>query len=155
MKKNVFYLTTLLLALLFVIPSVSYSQDEDISEQVSVWNLTFVRTKANMDHDYLKNLKNTWGASMAAFEKEGLIESFMILDGNAFGDDDFDLILMVEFKNYATLDPNPEREAKFSQIQKQVAAAMGGEDKMDTVVQNYADMREILGTKTMSEIKFK
>jgi hypothetical protein len=144
-----------LLALLFVIPSISYSQDESVTEPVSVWNLTFVRTKANMGDDYLKNLKNTWGASMAAFEKEGLIESYMILDGNAFGDDDFDLILMVEFKNYATFDPNPERKAKFKQVQEQVAAAMGGEDKMESVVKNYPDMREILGTKTMSQIKFK
>jgi len=155
MKKSAFYFATLLMALLFVMPAVSYSQDDAVTEPVSVWNLTFVRTKANMGGDYLKNLKNTWGASMAAMEKEGLIESYMILDGNAFGDDDFDLILMIEFKNYATFDPNPERQAKMKQVQEQVAAAMGGEDKMDTVVQNYADMREILGSKTMSEIKFK
>lgn len=155
MKKNAFYFTTILLALLFVMPAVTFAQDDDVTEPVSVWNLTFVRTKANMGDDYLKNLKNTWGASMAAMEKEGLIESFMILDGQAFGDDDFDLILMVEFKNYATFDPNPEREAKIKQVQEQVAATMGGEDKMDAVVKNYPDMREILGSKTMTQIKFK
>ena len=55
MKKHAMYFATLLLALLFVLPAVSYSQDEDITEPVSVWNLTFVRTKANMGDDYLKN----------------------------------------------------------------------------------------------------
>ena len=155
MKKNAFSFATLMLALLFVLPSISFAQDDNVTEPVSVWNLTFVRTKANMGDDYLKNLKNTWGASMAAMEKEGLIESYMILDGNAFGDDDFDLILMIEFKNFATFDPNPEREAKMKQVQEQVAAAMGGDEKMDTVVKNYADMREILGSKTMTQIKFK
>lgn len=155
MKKNAMYFATLLLALLFVMPAVSYSQDEDITEPVSVWNLTFVRTKANMTDDYLKNLKNTWNASMSEMVKEGFIQSYMILDGNAFGEDDFDLILMVEFKNYATFDPDPVRKAKMKEVQDRVAASMGGEDKMEAVVKNYSDMRRIVGTKTMTQIKFK
>jgi hypothetical protein len=137
-------------------PAVSFTQNsDDITDQVSVWNLTFVRTKANMGDEYLKNLKNTWASSMAEMSKEGLIESYMILEGNAFGVGDFDIILMVEFKNYATFDPDPARQAKIKEVNDKVAAAMGGEDRMEAVVQNYGDMRTIVGRKTMSEIKFK
>ena len=92
---------------------------------------------------------------MSEMVKEGFIQSYMVLDGNAFGDDDFDLILMVEFKNYATFDPDPVRKAKMKEVQDRVAASMGGEDKMEAVVKNYSDMREIVGTKTMTQIKFK
>lgn len=153
MKKTVIYLSIFMLSLLFVMPSVSYAQDEKLYEPVSVWNLTFVRLKANMGDEYLKNLKNTWVASMDAFVKEGMIQSYMILEGDAFGTDDFDLILMTEFKNYATFDPNPEREAKMKQIEASLAASMGGEDKMDAVVTSYADMRRIVGRKMMTQIK--
>jgi hypothetical protein len=78
----------------------------------------------------------------------------MILYGDAFGWDDFDLMLMIEFKNYAMYDPDPERDKKYDEIQKKLMEEMG-EDKMDATVKSYGDMRKILGTKTMRQIMLK
>lgn len=155
MKKITTYLFTILLAALFVIPTVSFAQDdEDFIEEGTVWNVTFIRTKANMGDEYLKNLRQTWGKAMDQYVAEGLIVSYMILDGEAFGWDDFNLMLMMEFENFATFDPDTEREKKFDAIQEKLLAEMG-EEKMDSTVKSYSDMRKMLGTKTFRQISFK
>ena len=91
---------------------------------------------------------------MDQYVAEGLIESYMILEGEAFGWDDFDLMLMMEFENYPVFDKDPEREKKFDAIQKKLMADMG-EEKMDATVSSYSDMRKMLGTKTFRQITFK
>jgi hypothetical protein len=154
MKNTAKHLAALLLALLFVMPSFSYAQEDKVYEEGSVWNITFIRLKPNISDDYLKNLKHTWAAAMDQFVAEGMMESYMILYGDAFGWDDFDLMLMIEFKNYAMYDPDPERDKKYDEIQKKLMEEMG-EDKMDATVKSYGDMRKILGTKTMRQIMLK
>jgi hypothetical protein len=155
MKKITTYLFTILLAALFVIPTVSFAQDdEDFIEEGTVWNVTFIRTKANMGDEYLKNLRQTWGKAMDQYVAEGLIESYMILDGEAFGWDDFNMMLMMEFENFSVFDPNPEREKKFKAIQEKLMAEMG-EEQMDATVASYSDMRKMLGTKTFRQLTFK
>lgn len=155
MKKITTYLFTILLATLFVIPTVSFAQDDkDFIEEGTVWNVTFIRTKANMGDEYLKNLRQTWGKAMDEYVAEGLIVSYMILDGEAFGWDDFNMMLMMEFENFATFDNDPEREKKFDAIQEKLLAEMG-EEQMDSTVKSYSDMRKMLGTKTFRQISFK
>jgi len=155
MKKITTYLFTILLASLFVIPTVTFAQDdEDFIEEGTVWNVTFIRTKANMGDEYLKNLRQTWGKAMDQYVAEGLIVSYMILDGEAFGWDDFNLMLMMEFENFGTFDPDPEREKKFDAIQEKLLVEMG-EEKMESTVKSYSDMRKMLGTKTFRQISFK
>lgn len=153
MKKLTNSFVAIVLAALFVLPTFSSAQDDDVYEEGTVWNVTFIRLKANMGDDYLKNLKQTWGKAMDEYVAEGLIESYMILQGEAFGWDDFDLMLMMEFENFATFDPNPERKKKFDAIQEKLMAEMG-EDKMDSTVKSYSDMRKMMGTKTFRQISF-
>ena len=155
MKKITSTLFVLFLASLFAIPTLTFAQsDDDVYEEGTVWNVTFIRLKANMGDEYLKNLKQTWGKAMDQYVAEGLIESYMILYGEAFGWDDFDLMLMMEFENFGTFDPDPERKKKFDAIQKKLMDEMG-EDKMDATVTSYSDMRKMMGTKTFREISFK
>lgn len=155
MKKISVSFVAILLAMLFVIPTVSFAQDEDkVYDEGSVWNVTFIRLKPNVGDDYLKNLRQTWGKAMDNFVEEGLIESYMMLYGEAFGWDDFDLMLMMEFKNFAQFDPDPEREKKFKEIEDKLMAEMG-EGKMEETVKDYAKMRKMLGSKTFRQISFK
>lgn len=155
MKKITTFFVAFLLATLFVLPSLSFAQgDDDVYEEGTVWNVTFIRLKANMGDDYLKNLKQTWGKAMDQYVAEGLIESYMMLYGEAFGWDDFDLMLMMEFENFGTFDPDPERKKKFKEISEKLMAEMG-EEKMDATVTSYSDMRKMMGTKTFRQISFK
>jgi hypothetical protein len=152
MKKITASFVALLIAAFFVLPSMAIAQDDDkVYDEGSVWNITFVKLKANMGEEYLKNLKNTWATAMDQYVDEGLMESYMILYGESFGWDDFDLMLMVEFKNFAQYDPDPERDKKFKEIENKLMESMG-EEKMDATVKSYNDMRKIFGTKTMRQI---
>jgi hypothetical protein len=125
----------------------------DIYDEGTVWNITYVRAHANMEDQYLMGLSKTWASAMEKFEEEGLIESYKILIGEASNEDDFNLMLMIEFKNFAMYDPDPEREAKFDEIEKKMQEEMG--EKYDETLKNYPNIREILGTKTMREMEMK
>jgi hypothetical protein len=153
MKTTLFF--SVLFATLFLFPFEQISaQEEDLYEGGTVWSLTFVRTGANKSDTYLKGLAKTWVATMEEAKSEGLIVSYKILQGAAANKDDFNLILMIENKSLGDYDPNKEREAKWDAINKKVKEKMGDQE-FDTVVANYDDIREMIGTKVMREIHLK
>jgi hypothetical protein len=147
MKKNARYLSILLLFAVYV--STTCFAQELPYENGSVWDLTFIKTKDGKDFDYLKNLSKNWKSIMEEAKKEGLILSYKIISASAVNRDDWDLLLLTEFKNYAVFDGLDE---KFYALATKV---MGSEEKMDDLMVNLAEMREILGNKLGQEIFLK
>ena len=133
-----------------MISSNLIAQEADVYTEGSVWNLTFVKIKANMGEDYLQGLSKTWKASMDELVRQKLLKSYKILMGSASNPQDFDLILMTEFENYAAMDPNPEADKKRDEIQKKIKDGLG--DEYEKTVSSYSTLREITGRKTMREI---
>lgn len=151
--KTVFVFSFLFSFLCFVPLDQTSAQSDDLYKDGTVWSVTFVRTVANRTDDYLKGLAQTWVATMEEAKKEGLIVSYKILQGNAANKDDFDLMLMIENKNMASLDPNETTEAKFDAIEKRIQDKMG--DKYQSTITNYAEIRDLQGSKLMREIHLK
>lgn len=151
--KTVFIFSFLFSLLCFVPFDQTSAQDEDLYKDGTVWSLTFVRTGANKSDDYLKGLASTWVANMDEAKKEGLIVSYKILVGNPANKDDFDIVLMIENKNMAALDPDESRDAKFDAIEKKIRDRMG--DKYEATITNYDEIRDLRGTKLMREIHLK
>lgn len=114
----------------------------------SVWMLTFVRTEANRTDDYLRQLSGFWKPLMEKAREEGLILSYQMLLGSAANREDFDLLLMVEFKDMATLDAEKDRWEALED-------KLFNEQQTETAVSGYAQVREILGSKLMREITLK
>lgn len=138
----------------FVLSGVQLkAQEEDLFTQGTVWELTFIKLKANMGEDYLKGLSKTWKASMDELVKQKLLKSYKILMGDASNPQDFDLILMTEIENLAAMDPDPARDKKIQEIEKKVMDSMG--EEFGKTVANYSTMREITGRKVMREIYLK
>jgi hypothetical protein len=151
MKKLTITLFSMFFFASMLISSSLNAQESDLySEGHTVWNLTFVKLKANMGDDYLKGLNKTWKASMDALVQQKLLKSYKILMGEASNPQDFDLILMTEFENYAAMDPNPERDAKRDDVEKKIREALG--EEFQKTVSSYSTLREITGRKTMREI---
>jgi hypothetical protein len=142
-----------ILVLIFLPLLQSFSQEKSLYNEGNVWSLTFVRTNANKNIEYINQLAKTWVASMEEAKKEGLIMDYKILSGNAANEDDYNLILMIENKSLSEFDPNPEREAKFDAIEKKIRDDM--KDNFQKVVDNYAQIRQIFGTKIMRELYLK
>jgi hypothetical protein len=114
-----------------------------------VWNVTLVRTKAGMTDDYLKNLAGAYKATSEEAKKQGIILDYKILLGDSANRDDFDIVLMVEYKNMAALDSLREKTDPIAR------KLIGTEDVMRQASVKRLEIREILGTKTMREVTLK
>jgi hypothetical protein len=121
------------------------AQDKPYTEG-SVWTVTFVKVKPGMMDLYLRDLGANRKKLMEQAKKDGLILSERLLSGDATGREDFDLILMVEFKNWAAFDGLSD---KFRVLAEKM---VGSEDKQTQMMVKRTEVREILGTKTMQEI---
>jgi len=112
----------------------------------SVWTVTFVKVKPGMMDTYLRDLGANRKKLMEQAKKDGLILSERLLSGDATGREDFDLILMVEYKNWAAFDGLSDR---FRALAEKM---VGSEDKQVQMMTKRTEVREIVGTKTMQEI---
>jgi hypothetical protein len=114
-----------------------------------VWDITMVKTKPGLGDDYLKSLAQTFKGAMEEQKKQGIIMDYKVLLGDAADRNDFNILLMVEYKNMAAFDGLREKtDPIFSKV-------IGGEDAQRQLSAKRLDVREILGTKTMREVTLK
>ena len=114
-----------------------------------VWTLTMVKTKSGMSDDYLKQIGQSVKPVMEEEKKQKLILDYKILDGDAMGAQDFNILIMVQYPNMAALDGLRDKTDPI------IEKAMGGEDQRRATAVKRLDIREILGVKTMREITLK
>src|SRR5207244_13168198 len=74
-----------------------------------VWAITMVKTKPGMGDDYLKTLAKIYKSTNDEMKKQSLIMDYKILLGNDANPQDFNILLMVEFKNMAAFDGQREK----------------------------------------------
>jgi hypothetical protein len=115
----------------------------------SVWELTLVKTKPGLDDEYLRGIAQTFKGVMEEQKKQGLIMDYKVLIGDSSNRDDFNILLMVEYKNMAAFDGLREKTDPI------MAKVMGSEDARRQLAVKRLDVREILGTKTMREVTLK
>jgi hypothetical protein len=115
----------------------------------SVWAITLVKTKAGLDDDYLRSIAQTFKGTMEEEKKQGLIMDYKVLVGDASDRNDFNILLMVEYKNMAAFDGLREKTEPI------MAKVLGGQDAQRQLAVKRLDVREILGTKTMREVMLK
>jgi len=130
---------------LMLAAQTGFGQEKPYKEG-SVWTVTFVKVKPGMVDTYLRDLGANRKKLMEQAKKDGLILSERLLSGDATGREDFDLILMVEFKNWAAFDGLSD---KFRALAEKM---VGSEDKQMQMMTKRTEVREIVGTKTMQEI---
>lgn len=141
-------ITLLVVVLSIVITVNSFAQDRTYKDG-SAWTVSFVQIKNGMGRDYLNSLKTTWKAVQDEGIKQGLILSYKILEGPASNPDDWQIMLMVEYKNLASMEGN---EDKWDAIQAKV---VGNEEEQKKLREVRVNMRTMYGTKTMREVIYK
>jgi hypothetical protein len=114
-----------------------------------VWTLTMVKTKAGLDDDYLRQISQSVKPVYEEEKKQKIILDYKILDGDAMGPQDCNIIIMVQYANMAALDGLRDK------MDPIVEKVMGSEEQRRTTAVKRLDIREILGTKTMREITLK
>jgi hypothetical protein len=114
-----------------------------------VWTLTMVKTKTGLSDEYLKQITGTVKPVYDEEKKQKIILDYKILEGDAMGPQDFNLLILVEYPNMAALDGLRDK------MDPIVEKVMGPEDQRRATAVKRLDVREILGTKTMREITLK
>jgi hypothetical protein len=145
MKKII----TLFTVVMVFIAVVSANAQEKPYKDGSVWSVGMIKTNANMSKEYLKQLKSTWIAVHDEAVKQGLILSYKVLSGVSANPDDFDVMLLVEYKNMASMEG---QDAKWDEIYKKV---VGNDDAQKKLSESRLVMRSVYGGKLFRELIYK
>jgi hypothetical protein len=114
-----------------------------------VWGITMVKTKPGMSDDYLKTLAKIYRSTNDEMKKQGLIMDYKILLGDNSNPQDFDILLMVEFKNMAAFDGLREKADPIAD------KILGSEETQRQGAIKRMEIREIMGNKLMREVTLK
>jgi len=114
-----------------------------------VWTLTMIKTKTGLADEYIKQITGTVKPVYDAEKKEKIILDYKILNGEASDPHDFNILILVEYPNWAAFDTLRNK------MDPVVAKVMGSEEQRKELAVKRLDVREILGTKTMREITLK
>jgi len=115
----------------------------------SVWTLTMIKTKTGLADEYIKQITGTVKPVYDEEKKQKVILDYKILSGEAADPHDFNILILVEYPNWAAFDT---LRAKMDPV---IAKVMGSEAQQKELAVKRLDVREILGTKTMREITLK
>jgi len=115
----------------------------------AVWQITMVKTKPGMGDDYLKALAKIFKSTNDEAKKQGVITDYKILLGDASTQQDYDILLMVEYANMAALDGLRDKTDPIG------TKMVGNEDQQRQMAVKRLEIREIVGGKLMREITLK
>lgn len=111
-----------------------------------VFVLLFVKVFPGQETLYFNYLDDVWKKQQEALLKEGIILSYRVLQANPGHKDDYNVVLITEYKNRTTMD---ERAAEADTI---VRGITGSDQKMAEAFRDREKVRKIFGGKVTREI---
>lgn len=137
----------IMIAVLMMLGFKGFAQNK-VYKDGSVWVVTTVKTTYGAGDEYIKSLQTTWKAVNDEAVKQGLILSYKILQGVAANPEDYDMLLLVEYKNLAAMESSSD---KFDAIYK---SKVGDESAMNKLRDSRVSIRTIMGSKVMREVVY-
>lgn len=124
-------------------------KDYELSE--AVWSVSTIKVDSNMGDAYLEGIKGTWVASNEVAKKLGQIEDYKIYLSDLPDSGQFNMLLVVKFKNTSDLGPS---KARYDAFMKEWGEARNKETTA-FAQKNYPAMREITGQYFLREVTLK
>jgi hypothetical protein len=147
MKRSTVVIVGFMVALCVIAAGLSvYAQVSRPYRNGSVWTMSMIRVKPGMDSAYLNYLATDWKRNQESLKKEGLILSYRVLTTESHGSSDWDVLLLSEYKDLATLEANQEKADALAQ------KVVGDDQKQMQGYKERAEIREVLGTRLAREI---
>lgn len=112
----------------------------------SVWDIAFIRIKPGMDTAYMNYLAGMWKTEQEALKKEGLILSYKVLSVEGHTPGEFNLMLMTEYKDLATMEAGEDKADALSQ------KVIGTDEKQMQGYKDRLEIREVMGNRLAREI---
>lgn len=114
-----------------------------------VVNVAYIRTVDGHFDDYMQWLASTWKRQEEAAKKAGIVLSYRVMLPEPRGPQDPDVILVIEYKNWAALDG---MGGKLDAISAQVEGSI---EKADQAQAGRGKIRTVIGSETMQEALLK
>ncbi|HXW89620.1 MAG TPA: hypothetical protein VEK33_03655 [Terriglobales bacterium] len=112
----------------------------------TVWEIQFVRVKPGMDSAYKEWLATDWKREQEAFKSRGLTLGYKVLETESHNAADFNMMLITEVKDLATLESN---EQKADELAQQV---IGSDEQQRQGYKTREALRDPLGTRIAREV---
>jgi len=145
MKLKRIFISSLVLLALIVGISV-YAQVKRPYHNGSVWSIAFIRMKPGMETAYMNYLAGPWKANQEAAKKEGLILSYKVIGAEGHTPADWNLLLMTEYKDLATMEANEDKGDALAQ------KMIGNDEKQMQGYKDRSEIREVMGDRLAREI---
>jgi len=111
-----------------------------------VLSVTFNSIKPGMDSAYMSYLAGQWKKTQEAAKKDGLILSYKVLTTEGHSSQDWNMMLMTETKDMATMEAN---ESKMDALEQKM---VGDDQKQMQGYTERAEIRELMGTRIAREM---
>jgi hypothetical protein len=129
--------------------SVAAFADDHAYTDGPVVNVAAIRTEYGKFDEYMKYLDTTWKAEQEAAKRAGYILSYRVITVEARGENDADIYLVTNYKNWAAFDG---ATAKADAIAKQVEGSLAASNEGAV---DRGKIRRILGSWTGQELDLK
>jgi hypothetical protein len=136
---------SLVLAVLIVGVSV-FAQVNRPYHNGSVWDIAYIRMKPGMETAYLNYLAGAWKTNQEAAKKEGLIMSYKVIEVEGHNPGEFNVMLMTEYKDLATMEANEDKGDALAQ------KMIGNDEKQMQGYKDRSEIREVMGNRLGREI---
>ena len=136
----------LLVGIVLTLSIVIFAQVNRPYRNGSVWNIGFIKMKPGMETAYLNYVATDWKRDQEALKKDGQILSYKVLQTEAHGSTDWNLMLLTEYKDMATLEAN---EAKEDAVYQRL---IGNDEKQRQGYRERLEIREVMGGRLAREI---
>ena len=124
----------------------AYAQVKRPFQNGSVWNISFIRMKPGMETAYLNYLAGSWKTNQEALKKEGLILSYKVITTEGHTPGDWNVMLMTEYKDLATMEANEDKADTVSQ------RVVGDDEKQRQGYRERIGIREVMGDRLGREV---
>src|SRR5206468_2497930 len=136
----------LLVAVLLAVGISAFAEVTRPFHNGSVWNIAFIRMKPGMETAYLNYVAGQWKANQEAEKKEGLILSYKVLSVEGHTPGEWNLMLMTEYKDLASMEAGEEKSDALAQ------KTVGTDEKQMQGYKERSENREVMGERLAREI---
>lgn len=116
----------------------------------SCWVFLFVRVLPEAESVYFNYLDDGWKKQQEILKKEGVILSYKVMRTNMVHKNDYNVMLMTEYKDRATLDA--AQQGTYDAVGRMIS---GSDEKVVMAFRERAHMRTLFGGKITKEVILK
>jgi len=134
------------LAVVLMISGVSMGQVKRPFHDGSVWDIAYIKMKPGMETAYLNYIATDWKKNQEASKKAGIILSYKVITSEPHNPGDFNIMLMTEYKDLATMEANAQKADDLAQT------VVGTDEQQMEGYRKRLEIREVLGGRLSREI---